>query len=62
MGTIRILPSRKPSTLTLLQELIAQVGPEQAAHITVGHIQARLGITKPLAEVRKALKHRMISE
>lgn len=42
--------------LTLLEELIRQVGAEQAAHITVGHLQTRLGMTKPLAEVRRELQ------
>lgn len=46
--------------LNILTAAIEQVGAKEAAALTVGYLQAQLGMTKPLAEVRTELRHKHV--
>lgn len=44
--------------LNVLTAAMEQVGPQEAAALTVGHLQVQLGMTKPLSDVRKEIERR----
>lgn len=56
------LEQTRRDTLEFLKSAVEQLGFEEGAQLTVGHLQAQLGITKPFDEIRKSLKRKSVGD